>query len=192
DNREKSQEGESNKRVDMAQWIFLAGLLFTTRLMSGVSGAPRMSEGLTPLTANIGNANEHPKEELELVSLKSGSGTSDANGMKSSPGSESLDEKMILKSPPSPRPQITPKPAVNMEHPAPSDNDNENSERYQAKLPIMLSVEDKRKEMGKTNNGMVGEQPDYTPQDIAEYIFWTGDEKGVAMALNDFVQDDLV
>lgn len=33
---------------------------------------------------------------------------------------------------------------------------------------------------------------DYTPQDIAEYIFWMGDERGVEMALNDFVQDGLV
>jgi len=33
---------------------------------------------------------------------------------------------------------------------------------------------------------------DYTPQDIAEYIFWMGDERGVELALNDFVQDGLV
>jgi len=32
----------------------------------------------------------------------------------------------------------------------------------------------------------------YTPKDIAEYIFWTGDEKGVAMALKDFLQEGLV
>jgi hypothetical protein len=33
---------------------------------------------------------------------------------------------------------------------------------------------------------------DYTPQDIAEYIFWTRDERGVAMAIGDFLQEGLV
>lgn len=38
----------------------------------------------------------------------------------------------------------------------------------------------------------VNVEVDYTPQDIAEYIFWMGDERGVELALNDFVQDGLV
>jgi hypothetical protein len=46
---------------------------------------------------------------------------------------------------------------------------------------------DKRRADGKLDFEM-----DYTPQDIAEYIFWTGDERGVALALNDFLQDGLV
>jgi hypothetical protein len=35
-------------------------------------------------------------------------------------------------------------------------------------------------------------QIDYTPQDIAEYIFWTGDERGVASAIGDFLQEGMV
>lgn len=33
---------------------------------------------------------------------------------------------------------------------------------------------------------------DYTPKDIAEYIFWMGDERGVELAINDFVEEGLV
>ncbi|CAL8141205.1 unnamed protein product [Orchesella dallaii] len=52
----------------------------------------------------------------------------------------------------------------------------------------------------RTPNGMgllsraggINLEVDYTPQDIAEYIFWMGDERGVELAINDFVQDGLV
>lgn len=33
---------------------------------------------------------------------------------------------------------------------------------------------------------------DYTPEEIAEYIFLTGDEEGVAMAINDLINDGLM
>lgn len=53
---------------------------------------------------------------------------------------------------------------------------------------------------GYTSGGQVGLlsrsgtnlEVDYTPQDIAEYIFWNKDERGVELALNDFVQEGLV
>lgn len=32
----------------------------------------------------------------------------------------------------------------------------------------------------------------YSPLDMAEYIFWTGDEKGVTLAIEEFLQDGLV
>ncbi len=36
------------------------------------------------------------------------------------------------------------------------------------------------------------QQMDYTPQDIAEYVFWTGDERGVADAVGEFLKEGLV
>ena len=88
-----------------------------------------------------------------------------------------------------------------MEHPARSDNYNENSEKNQVKLqnkqssgfeksPLLPPME-QRSTVGK-NAGLLDTQQDYTPQDIAEYIFWTGDERRIALALNDFLQDQLV
>jgi len=58
-------------------------------------------------------------------------------------------------------------------------------------------IQEKR---ARTLNGMgllsraggINLEVDYTPQDIAEYIFWMGDERGVELAINDFVQDGLV
>lgn len=32
----------------------------------------------------------------------------------------------------------------------------------------------------------------YSPLDMAEYVFWTGDEKGVTMAIEEFLQDGMV
>lgn len=32
----------------------------------------------------------------------------------------------------------------------------------------------------------------YTPSDMAEYVFWTGDEKGVTLAIEEFLQAGLV
>lgn len=32
----------------------------------------------------------------------------------------------------------------------------------------------------------------YSPLDMAEYVFWTGDEKGITMAIEEFLQDGLV
>lgn len=32
----------------------------------------------------------------------------------------------------------------------------------------------------------------YSPLDMAEYVFWTGDEKGVTAAIEEFLQDGLV
>lgn len=32
----------------------------------------------------------------------------------------------------------------------------------------------------------------YSPQDMAEYVFWTGDEKGVTLAIEEFLQEGLV
>jgi hypothetical protein len=32
----------------------------------------------------------------------------------------------------------------------------------------------------------------YSPLDIAEYVFWTGDEKGVTLAIEEFLQEGLV
>jgi hypothetical protein len=32
----------------------------------------------------------------------------------------------------------------------------------------------------------------YSPLDMAEYIFWTGDEKGVTLAMEEFLQEGLV
>ena len=91
--------------------------------------------------------------------------------------------------------------AVNMEHPAPSDNNKENSEKKGAKQqnqqpsgfeksPLLPPME-QRSTVGK-NAGLLDAEQDYTPQDIAEYIFWTGDERRIALALNDFLQDQLV
>ena len=90
---------------------------------------------------------------------------------------------------------------VNMEHPVPSDNDNENSEKNAAKqqkqLPSgfekssLLPPMEERSTVDK-NAGVLNAEQDYTPQDIAEYIFWTGDERRIALALNDFLQDQLV
>ena len=89
--------------------------------------------------------------------------------------------------------------AVNMEHPAPSDNHNENSEKNKAKQqpspgfaesPLLPQMEE-RSTADKTA-GVLKAGQDYTPQDIAEYIFWTGDERRIAVALNDFLQDELV
>ena len=31
-----------------------------------------------------------------------------------------------------------------------------------------------------------------SPKDIAQYIFWTGDERSVAWAVNDFIKDGIV
>ena len=55
-------------------------------------------------------------------------------------------------------------------------------------LPPMERRNSVDKNAGILNNG----EQDYTLQDIAEYIFWTGDEKRVALALNDFLQNELV
>lgn len=33
---------------------------------------------------------------------------------------------------------------------------------------------------------------DYTPLDMAEYIFWTGDEKGVIMAIQEFLEEGIM
>lgn len=32
----------------------------------------------------------------------------------------------------------------------------------------------------------------YSPLDMAEYVFWTGDERGVTTAIEDFLQEGLV
>jgi hypothetical protein len=32
----------------------------------------------------------------------------------------------------------------------------------------------------------------YSPLDMAEYVFWTGDEKGVTLAIEEFLQEGLV
>lgn len=32
----------------------------------------------------------------------------------------------------------------------------------------------------------------YSPLDMAEYVFWTGDEKGVTTAIEEFLQDGMV
>ena len=40
--------------------------------------------------------------------------------------------------------------------------------------------------------GILKAEEDYTPQEIAEYIFLTGDERRIALALNDFLEDQLV
>lgn len=32
----------------------------------------------------------------------------------------------------------------------------------------------------------------YTPHDIGEYVFWTGDENGVALALAELVENEMV
>lgn len=32
----------------------------------------------------------------------------------------------------------------------------------------------------------------YSPLDVAEYVFWTGDERGVTLAVQEFLQDGLV
>lgn len=32
----------------------------------------------------------------------------------------------------------------------------------------------------------------YTPLDMAEYVFWTGDERGVSLAVEDFLRERLV
>ena len=90
---------------------------------------------------------------------------------------------------------------VNMEHPTQSDNNNENSEKNQVKQqnqqstrfeksPLLPPMEE-RSTVDK-NAGVLNAEQDYTPQDIAEYIFWTGDERRIALALNDFLQDQLV
>ena len=88
-----------------------------------------------------------------------------------------------------------------MEHPTQSDNNNENSEKNQVKQqnqqssgfkksPLLPPMEE-RSTAGK-NAGLLDAEQDYTPQDIAEYIFWTGDERRIALALNDFLQDQFV
>lgn len=33
---------------------------------------------------------------------------------------------------------------------------------------------------------------EYSPLDMAEYVFWTGDEKGVTLAIQDFLQEGLM
>lgn len=38
----------------------------------------------------------------------------------------------------------------------------------------------------------VVEQIQYSPLDVAEYIFWTGDERGVTMAIQEFLQEGMV
>ena len=88
-----------------------------------------------------------------------------------------------------------------MEHPARSDNYNENSKKNEAKQEkqqasgfeksSLLPPMEERNTVDK-NAGLLDTQQDYTPQDIAEYIFWTGDERRIALALNDFLQDQLV
>lgn len=32
----------------------------------------------------------------------------------------------------------------------------------------------------------------YSPLDMAEYVFWTGDEKGVTTAIEEFLQEGMV
>lgn len=32
----------------------------------------------------------------------------------------------------------------------------------------------------------------YSPLDMAEYVFWTGDERGVTTAIEEFLQEGLV
>lgn len=32
----------------------------------------------------------------------------------------------------------------------------------------------------------------YSPLDMAEYVFWTGDERGVTTAIEDFLQEGMV
>lgn len=45
-------------------------------------------------------------------------------------------------------------------------------------------------QMNKYNSFSGGVQ--YSPLDMAEYVFWTGDEKGVTMAIEEFLQEGLV
>lgn len=45
-------------------------------------------------------------------------------------------------------------------------------------------------EMNKYNSFSGGVQ--YSPLDMAEYVFWTGDEKGVTMAIEEFLQEGLM
>ena len=90
-----------------------------------------------------------------------------------------------------------------MEHPAPSDNGSENPEENQDKKqhqqpsgfvhsPLLPPMGERSNVIGKNSGILNNAEQDYTPQDIAEYIFWTGDESRVAEALNDFLQNELV
>ena len=76
---------------------------------------------------------------------------------------------------------------VNQEKPTVSDNSGPESILTSSEQEQFNKVVDKRQSLEAVNLEM-----DYTPQDIAEYIFWTGDERGVALTLNDFLQDGLV
>jgi hypothetical protein len=42
------------------------------------------------------------------------------------------------------------------------------------------------------DRGTITLDKEYTPEDIAEYIFLTGDERGVAMSLNDLLNDGIM
>lgn len=44
--------------------------------------------------------------------------------------------------------------------------------------------------MDKVDNNFATVQ--YSPLDMAEYVFWTGDEKGVSMSIEEFLQEGLV
>ncbi|KAL3278921.1 hypothetical protein HHI36_016439, partial [Cryptolaemus montrouzieri] len=44
----------------------------------------------------------------------------------------------------------------------------------------------------ETSNNAYGDTQQYTPLDMAEYVFWTGDEKGVSLAIQEFLQDGMM
>ncbi|KAK9879074.1 hypothetical protein WA026_003888 [Henosepilachna vigintioctopunctata] len=41
-------------------------------------------------------------------------------------------------------------------------------------------------------NSLVNEASQYTPLDMAEYVFWTGDEKSVSLAIEEFLQEGMM
>lgn len=68
---------------------------------------------------------------------------------------------------------------------APLDVDKAISEV--AALAAVAAVDDVRNHSGGHRSGV-----QYTSLDMAEYIFWTGDEKGVSVAIEEFLQEGLM
>jgi len=90
---------------------------------------------------------------------------------------------------------------LNLETPAVSDNSHLELPPPDAPtgklFPISKLIDlDKLKDspmmVGQKISNNIKVQTDYTPQDIAEYIFWTGNEREVVDALNDFLKEGIV
>lgn len=57
------------------------------------------------------------------------------------------------------------------------------------KLSLPSTVESESKSVKNLEDASNANAMQFTPGDIAEYIFWTGDEKGVTVAVNEFLKE---